>query len=206
MVSTPSAFLFILIYLHYICVCAQLHLILCGSTDCLTLCGSPVHDVFQARMLEWGAISYPRGSSQPRDQTCVFYVSPALAGVFFTTSTTWEDSPGKKLLKVYRAQAILKFPLCCIFYSVLLRDWKEALAFPAEDGCLHVTGLERESEAPGRHCSSWAEASWVLTSHCMGNEGRGWSLSGPILPIMTPSPGKCASDWAFSQLLVRYHT
>ena len=132
MVSTPSAFLFILIYLHYICVCAQLHLILCGSTDCLTLCGSPVHDVFQARMLEWGAISYPRGSSQPRDQTCVFYVSPALAGVFFTTSTTWEDSPGKKLLKVYRAQAILKFPLCCIFYSVLLRDWKEALAFPAE--------------------------------------------------------------------------
>ena len=132
MVSTPSAVLFILIYLQYVHVRAQLYLILCGSIDCLILCGSSVHDVFQARMLEWGAISYPRGSSQPRDQTCVFYVSPALAGGFFTTSTTWEDSPGKKLLKVYRAQAILKFPLCCIFYSVLLRDWKEALAFPAE--------------------------------------------------------------------------
>ena len=110
MVSTPSAVLFILIYLQYVRVGAQLYLILCGSIDCLILCGSSVHDVFQARTLEWGAISYPRGSSQPRDQTCVFYASPALAGGFFTTSTTWEDSPGKKLLKVYRAQAILKFP------------------------------------------------------------------------------------------------
>ena len=88
----------------------------------LTLCGSSVHDVSQARILEWGVISYSRGSSQPRDETCVFYVSPALAGGFFTTSTTWEDSPGKKLLKVYRVQAILKFLLHWIFYSILLRD------------------------------------------------------------------------------------
>ena len=36
------------------------------------------------------------------------YVSPALAGGFFTPSTTCEDSPGKKLLNVYRVQAILK--------------------------------------------------------------------------------------------------
>ena len=102
-------------------VCAQSCPPLCDPMDCSPP-GSSAFGIFQARVLEWGAISYPRGSSQPRDQTCVFYVSPALAGVFFTTSTTWEDSPGKKLLKVYRTQAILKFPLRCIFYSVLLRD------------------------------------------------------------------------------------
>jgi len=39
---------------------------------------------FQARILEWVAISYPRGSSQPRDGT-LSLVSPALAGGFFTT-------------------------------------------------------------------------------------------------------------------------
>ena len=33
--------------------------------------GSSVHGIFQARILEWVAISFSRGSSQPRDQTCV---------------------------------------------------------------------------------------------------------------------------------------
>ena len=36
--------------------------------DC-SLPGSSVHEIFQARVLEWVAISFSRGSSQPRDQT-----------------------------------------------------------------------------------------------------------------------------------------
>ena len=36
--------------------------------DC-SLPGSSIHGIFQARILEWIAISFPRGSSQPRDQT-----------------------------------------------------------------------------------------------------------------------------------------
>ena len=39
----------------------------------------PVHGVSQARTLEWAAISFSRGSSQPSDQTRVSYVS-SLAG------------------------------------------------------------------------------------------------------------------------------
>ena len=60
------------------------------TQSCLTLCdpkslpGSSVQGVFQARILEWVAISYSRGSSQPRDGTHVS-VSPALTGRFFTT-------------------------------------------------------------------------------------------------------------------------
>ena len=38
--------------------------------DC-SLPGSSVHGIFQARILEWVVVSYSRGSSQPRDQTCV---------------------------------------------------------------------------------------------------------------------------------------
>ena len=43
--------------------------------------GSSVHEIFQARILEWVATSYSRAASGPRDQTCTF-VSPALAGGF----------------------------------------------------------------------------------------------------------------------------
>ena len=47
---------------------------------CPTLCdrslpGSCVHWILQARILEWVAMPSSRGSSQPRDQTCVSYIS-----------------------------------------------------------------------------------------------------------------------------------
>ena len=40
----------------------------CDPVDCSPP-GSSVHGVFQAKILEWVAISSSRGSSQPRDQT-----------------------------------------------------------------------------------------------------------------------------------------
>ena len=43
---------------------------LCSPIDC-SLPGSSVHGIFQARVLEWVAISFSRGSSQPRDWTSV---------------------------------------------------------------------------------------------------------------------------------------
>ena len=46
--------------------------------------GFSVHRIFQARILEWAAISFSRGSSPPRDQTHISCVS-SLAGRFFTT-------------------------------------------------------------------------------------------------------------------------
>ena len=48
-----------------------------------------VHVIFQVRTLDWAAISFSSRSSQPRNKTPVSWVS-ALAGGFFTTSTTWE--------------------------------------------------------------------------------------------------------------------
>ena len=37
--------------------------------------GSSVHGILQARILEWVVMPSSRGSSQPRDRTCVSYVS-----------------------------------------------------------------------------------------------------------------------------------
>ena len=48
----------------------QLCLTLCDPMDC-SLQGSSVHGIFQARVLEWIAISFSRGSSRPRDRSRV---------------------------------------------------------------------------------------------------------------------------------------
>ena len=48
---------------------------------------SSVHGISQARILEWVAISFSRGSAQPRNWTYI----PALAGGLFTTEATRED-------------------------------------------------------------------------------------------------------------------
>ena len=51
-------------------VLTQLHPTLCDPRDCGPP-GSSVHVILQARILEWVAISYSKGSSQPREQTQV---------------------------------------------------------------------------------------------------------------------------------------
>ena len=57
-------------------------------TDCSPP-GSSVHGVLQARALEWGAMSFSRGSSRPRDQTG----PPALQADVYQLSH--KGSPGK---------------------------------------------------------------------------------------------------------------
>ena len=58
---------------------------LCDPLDC-RVPGSSVHRILQARVLEWVAISYSRGSSWPMDGSQVSYT----AGRFFTFWATRE--------------------------------------------------------------------------------------------------------------------
>ena len=60
---------------------------LCDPMDC-SLSGSSVHGIFQARVLEWIAIFFSRGSSRPRNRTRVSRV----AGRRFTVWATREAS------------------------------------------------------------------------------------------------------------------
>ena len=46
---------------------------LCNLMDCSPP-GSSVHGIFQARVLEWVAIAFSRGSSQPRDPDWVSHI------------------------------------------------------------------------------------------------------------------------------------
>ena len=76
--------------LHYACVgsVAQTCPTLCDPMDCSPP-GSSVHGIFQARMLEWVAISSSRESSQHRDRTlvsCIFCIGRQI----LYHCTTWE--------------------------------------------------------------------------------------------------------------------
>ena len=46
---------------------------LCDPVDCSPP-GSSIQGILQARKLEWVAIPFSRGSSPPRDRTCISYV------------------------------------------------------------------------------------------------------------------------------------
>ena len=54
-------------------------LTVCNSMD-WSPPGSSVHGILQARILEWVAVPFSRGSFHPRDQTQVSHI----AGGFFT--------------------------------------------------------------------------------------------------------------------------
>ena len=58
---------------------------LCDPMDCRRP-GPSIHGIFQARILEWGAIFFSRGSSWPRDWTQVYRI----AGRLFTLWATGE--------------------------------------------------------------------------------------------------------------------
>ena len=51
--------------------------------------GFPVHGIFQERVLEWGAISSSRGSSQPRDWTCPSCLAGISSSKYLTQDTTF---------------------------------------------------------------------------------------------------------------------
>ena len=79
----------------FVCVCvwvAQSYLSLCNTMDCSPP-GSFDNGILQVRILEWVAIPFSRGSSQPRDWTRVSLI----VGRFFTI---WTVDPYKLLLCV----------------------------------------------------------------------------------------------------------
>ena len=66
-----------------------LYIIVKVAQMCLTLCDPmdyTVHGILQARILEWVAFPFSRGSSQPTDQTQVSHI----AGGFFISLATRE--------------------------------------------------------------------------------------------------------------------
>ena len=86
---------------------AQSCLTLCNSMVCI-LTGSSVHGILQARILEWVAIPFSRGSSQPRDWTQV----SCIAGRFFPVWAIKRPCVGNMNIdqRKHRPKWIMKYP------------------------------------------------------------------------------------------------
>ena len=82
LIVCPPLLLTPLIFPSIIVVSSESHSIVSDSCDPMdySLPGSSVHGILQARILEWVAISFSRGSSLPKNQTQV----SCIAGRFFT--------------------------------------------------------------------------------------------------------------------------
>ena len=101
---------------------AQLCPTLCNPMDC-SLPGSSIHGIFQARVLEWIAISFSMGSSWPRDRTQV----SRIAGRRFSVWATREALAQHHFWVVLIGSEVVAHRLSCprargIFWT---RNWAE---------------------------------------------------------------------------------
>ena len=112
-------------------------LTLCSSTDCSPL-GSSAHGILQARILEWLAIPFSRGSSWPRGWTLV----SCIAGRFFTIWATWKSCTSMWEHHIFMQEGMFSFlwrierfhlnqklssAWICFFPSVLCALWQETM-------------------------------------------------------------------------------
>ena len=85
---------------------------LCYPMDCSPP-GSSIHGIFQARILEWVAISFSRGSSQPRDRTQVSHI----AGRCFNLCATREACGQTRMETEIKKSWFYQLSECGEFYS-----------------------------------------------------------------------------------------
>ena len=101
--------------------------------------GSSVHGIFQARILEWVPVSYSRGSSQPRDQTHVSWVSHIGRWILYCWAT-WEAAgspyPPPTHLDPNRLK---KNCWLCEVFTVVLKAFKDNQMLRSHQASLSVS-------------------------------------------------------------------
>ena len=71
-----------------------------------------IHGILQARMLEWVAITFSRGSSQPRDRTLVSCITSR----FFTVRATREAN------NTHKGGSVIKKKICLTMQEMWVRS------------------------------------------------------------------------------------
>ena len=134
-------------------------LTLCDPMDCCPL-GLSVHGILQARILEWVAIPFYRGSSLPRDWTCVSH----MAGKFFTIWATREVlTYNYNLLILFRRLSSVQFSYWVVFDSLQPHELQHA-----RPPCPSPTpGVYSNSCPSSRWCHPAISSSVVPFSSCL---------------------------------------
>ena len=145
------------------CTVDQSRPTLCNPMDYSTL-GSSVHRIVQARILQWVAIPFPRGSSWPRDQAQVYCISCIGRRILYHWEATWEAptlasksdgwmlalpsaDPGSVLEDEASSTQCREIPLRKVLGSSCESDWcpsrshRLPLSFPSRKKCKCLWGI-----------------------------------------------------------------
>ena len=110
----------------------------CDPMDC-SLPGSSAHGIFQARLLEWVAISFSRGSFWPRNWTCGsciaciasrFFTAELLEKPYLLLGLAWLDFivlAVDRFNLIREPKKFLKLQLVCYQYILLPRPLQKRL-------------------------------------------------------------------------------
>ena len=151
----------------------------CDPRDCSPP-GSPVHEIFQARILEWIAISFSRGSSQPRDWTWVFCIAGRLFTGWAMREVTYKES---------------WVPKNWCFWTVELEKTLESPLDCKEMGCWErlKAGEEGDNRGWDRWMASVTQWTWVWA-----RSRKQWRMGKPGV-LQSMGSQRVGHDWTSEQ-------
>ena len=172
-----------------------------------SLPGSSAHGILQARILEWVAISFFRGSSQPRTWTRVSHI----AGGFFT-NWAMRGFPSDILSHLSVSLFVkrgcyftcIKSLRFCESVQTRLCVWERERETRGDRKSRHERACEREQEKTLQSVTSYANTKYFLESwhYCLsfgkaGDSGgynlvfssQGSQTLAEILPMLSSCPG-----------------
>ena len=156
--------------------CVHSSLTLPDAMEC-SLPGSSVLGIFQARVLEWVAISSSRGSSQSRDWTCI----SCIAGRFFTTEIL--GKPLKIMLSLNFLRSLETFSKSLAIFLLFWILKKLSLCNLWNEDMWPREGSREDCRATD---SGWTEV-----------RGRPWLLDTAGSQAALSSPGLWVCDFIF---------
>ena len=167
---------------------AQSCLTLFDPVDC-SLPGSSIHGILQARILEWVAISFSRGSSRPRYQTWI----SCIAGRHFTLWATREGVESKKGYKWIYLQNRNR-----------VTDVENKLNGSVQFSCLVVSDSLRPHESQHARPPCPSPTPGVYSNSCPSSQWCHPAISSSVVPFSScPQSLPASESFPMSQLFTR---
>ena len=107
--------------------------------------GSSVHEIFQARILEWVAISFSRGSSQPRDRTRVSRIVGRCFSVWATTEAPICMRFSENINLLFTAYVTIFYTTCTFCQWKLHHYFIDLTGKPSDSKLIHTHNISARS-------------------------------------------------------------